>query len=348
MVKLSGRSSYLLFFRLLEEDSTFSEPEFCLENTTFLRGCQLIYYSKAVRWYTEFIAFIQMLYSFWYNSHCCQFNSDDFFFAAPLTSSLTTNNNSAVLPPAPLFFRPRRKLQIPLEALFMIDFPTRKHKFSFFLDRKNQRVTIDINSGLKIYSKHFNVATLNETSTVRSLALLFRQSNVTLYMDCKKLSEQDLEVNISRLYTEMDEPVLKLVNNHFTWLKALDNTTDRYPSFTYLRQFRERKYPLHFDNSVANALLRANCQKSSHRRENRKYLKEGQRNRNHQHNYLKFDSENLINDQAAASSMDKNKKRDIRDWHHEERYRSFSTPADSSPHRRGDIPVIHGDCDGES
>lgn len=95
----------------------------------------------------------------------------------------------------------------------MIDFPTAKHKLSFFLDRKNQRVTIDINSGQKVYSKHFQVESLNETSTIRSLALLFRQQNVTLFIDCKKLGTQDLEVDMSKLYLSMEEPVLKIVSD---------------------------------------------------------------------------------------------------------------------------------------
>lgn len=112
-----------------------------------------------------------------------------------------------------ILFRPRRKLQIPLEALFMIDFPTAKHKFSFFLDRKNKKVTIDINSGARVYSKHFNVESMQEDSTIRSLALVFQQKQVTLFLDCKKIGSQDLEVDISRLYSGMDDPVLKLVRS---------------------------------------------------------------------------------------------------------------------------------------
>lgn len=96
----------------------------------------------------------------------------------------------------------------------MIDFPTAKHKFSFFLDRKNQKVTIDINSGARVYSKHFNVDTLHEDSTVRSLALVFQHKSVTLFMDCKKIGSQDLEVDINKLYEGMDDPVLKLVSRY--------------------------------------------------------------------------------------------------------------------------------------
>ena len=93
----------------------------------------------------------------------------------------------------------------------MIDFPTAKHKFSFFLDRKNKKVTIDINSGARVYSKHFNVESLQEGTTIRSLALVFQKTNVALFMDCKKVGVQDLEVDINNLYSEMDDPVLKLV-----------------------------------------------------------------------------------------------------------------------------------------
>lgn len=94
----------------------------------------------------------------------------------------------------------------------MVDFPTAKHKLSFFLDRKDQRMTIDINSGQKVFSKHFQIDSLNETTTIRSLALLFRQENVTLFIDCKKLAVQGLDVSMSKLYAGMDEPVLKIVS----------------------------------------------------------------------------------------------------------------------------------------
>lgn len=93
----------------------------------------------------------------------------------------------------------------------MIDFPTAKHKFSFFLDRKNQKVTIDINSASKMYSKHFDSDALGE-DTIRSLALVFQGNTVALFLDCKKIGVQDLEVNMNQLYAEMDDPVLKLVS----------------------------------------------------------------------------------------------------------------------------------------
>lgn len=95
----------------------------------------------------------------------------------------------------------------------MIDFPNAKHKFSFFLDRKNKKFTIDINSGQKVHSKHFQLDTIGEDSTIRSLALEFKQKMVTLFLDCKKIGEQqDLEVDINQLYAGMDDPIVKLVS----------------------------------------------------------------------------------------------------------------------------------------
>lgn len=48
---------------------------------------------------------------------------------------------------------------------------------------------------------------------------------------------------------------------------------------------------------------------------------------------------------------EKNKKRDIRDWYQQQqsgsdRYRD-QTDTNNDIYRRGDIPVLHGDCDGE-
>ena len=94
----------------------------------------------------------------------------------------------------------------------MIDFPTAKHKLSFFIDRKDKRMTIDINSGQKVYSKHFPIDSLNETTTIRSMALLFRQENATLFIDCKKVAVQNLDISMTKLYVGMEEPVLKIVS----------------------------------------------------------------------------------------------------------------------------------------
>ncbi|XP_037824984.1 cartilage oligomeric matrix protein isoform X1 [Lucilia sericata] len=143
--------------------------------------------------------------------------------------------------------RPRRKLHISIEALFMIDFPTLKHKMSFFLDRKQQRVTLDISAAGDVESLHFDIPHTNETSTIRSLALHFHKNRISLLVDCKETSSHEVDMNLTKLYTQMDDPVVKL--------------------------FRERKYPLHFDGNVDSALQRANCQKGLNRRGNRRMLK---------------------------------------------------------------------------
>lgn len=109
--------------------------------------------------------------------------------------------------------RPRRKFQIAIEALFMIDFPLLKNKFSFFLDRKHKRATIDISTPAETFSKHINVSELNETTTVRSLIILFQQDVFTLYVDCKEVAKQEMEINFSKLYHQSDEPVVKLVSS---------------------------------------------------------------------------------------------------------------------------------------
>lgn len=131
----------------------------------------------------------------------------------------------------------------------MIDFPTIKHKFSFFLDRKQQKVTLDIASNTITHSKHFEIPGMNETSTIRSLALLFSGNSLTLYVDCKESSKLEIDVGLSKLYLQMEDPVIKL--------------------------FRERKYPLHFDSSVERAFGRANCGKNG-KRGNKKLLRNKQ------------------------------------------------------------------------
>lgn len=147
--------------------------------------------------------------------------------------------------------RPRRKFRISLEALFMIDFPAAKNKFSFFLDRKEKRVTIDINSNAKIFSKHLDVPMLNETTTIRSLAFSFSQNVISLSIDCKDVLKDEMEFNLSKLYLDMDEPTVKL--------------------------FRERKYPLFLDGSIESALDRASCQKLTKRKPNRNNLKDSEK-----------------------------------------------------------------------
>lgn len=133
----------------------------------------------------------------------------------------------------------------------MIDFPAAKNKFSFYLDRKGKRVTIDINSNAKIFSKHLDVAMLNETTTIRSLAFSFSKNVVTLNFDCKDALKDEVEFNLSKLYLDMEEPTVKL--------------------------FRERKYPLFLDTSIESALDRASCQKLSKRKPNRNIVKDNEK-----------------------------------------------------------------------
>lgn len=130
----------------------------------------------------------------------------------------------------------------------MIDFPAVKNKYTFYLDRKSKRVTIDINANSQIFSKHLSAPMLNETTTIRSLALSFSQNSITLYVDCKSAVKEEMEFNLSKLYLNMDEPEVKLM--------------------------RERKYPLFLDKKTDAALSRANCQKPWKPKGNKKTLKD--------------------------------------------------------------------------
>lgn len=132
----------------------------------------------------------------------------------------------------------------------MIDFPSLKHKFSFFLDRKQRKITLDIGTHSIIQSKHFEMPGFNETSTIRSLALYFHDNIVTLYTDCTESSRLDIDIGLSKLYLQMEEPIIKL--------------------------FRERKYPLHFDTSIQGAFGRANCQRGMHKNGNKRYTRNKQ------------------------------------------------------------------------
>ncbi|KAG5684576.1 hypothetical protein PVAND_013801 [Polypedilum vanderplanki] len=196
--------------------------------------------------------------------------------------------------------RPRKKAKISIEALFMIDFPAAKNKFTFYLDRKSKRVTIDINSNAQIFSKHLEAPTLNETTTIRSLAFSFSGNSIRLFLDCKEVYSDQMEFNLSKLYLNMDEPDVKLL--------------------------RERKYPLYLDRNTESALIRANCQKTSKdKKGNRKLVKDNE----------SFNG--YYNDQEM------NRKRGRRD-HNRNNNNRYSQNLNSLS-RRGDISVIHGDCD---
>lgn len=119
--------------------------------------------------------------------------------------------------------RPRRKLHISIEALFMIDFPMLKHKMSFFLDRKQQRVTLDISANGATESRNFEIPNINETSTIRSLALQFSKNRITLHVDCKPSTFHDIDMSLTKLYTQMDDPVIKLVSVESIRLRVTSN-----------------------------------------------------------------------------------------------------------------------------
>lgn len=134
----------------------------------------------------------------------------------------------------------------------MIDFPAARNKFSFYLDRKGKRITIDINSNDKTFSKQLSVPMLNETTTIRSLAFAFSENVLSLYIDCKDVFKDEMEFNLSKLYLDMEDPTVKL--------------------------FRERKYPLFLDGTIDSALDRASCQKfSSKRKSNKNIVKDSER-----------------------------------------------------------------------
>lgn len=132
----------------------------------------------------------------------------------------------------------------------MIDFPSAKNKFTFYLDRKAKRITIDINSNSQMFSKHLNTPTLNETTTIRSLAFTFSDNTISLFIDCKDVFKDEMEFNLSKLFLNMEEPNVKLL--------------------------RERKYPLYLDRNVESALIRANCQKASKQKSSRKMMKDNE------------------------------------------------------------------------
>ncbi|XP_053693296.1 cartilage oligomeric matrix protein [Sabethes cyaneus] len=204
--------------------------------------------------------------------------------------------------------RPRRKFRLSIEALFMIDFPTAKHKFSLYLDRTEKRVTVDISSNTKLQSKYLEIPGMNETTTIRSLAILFKHKSLILFVDCNEETRLDLDMDISKLYMEMNEPSVKL--------------------------FRERKYPLYLDSSVENALSRTSC----HNLLKRRHLKKT------------GSTEKLLKNKKSVYEQggipyERNKKRDVRNWHRgSERYREERVEL-RNPNTRGDIPILHGDCD---
>lgn len=177
-------------------------------------------------------------------------------------------------------------------------------------------------------SKHIEVEQFNETTTIRSLIIGFQSNLITLYVDCKEVAKQNMEINFSKLYFEMDEPIVKL--------------------------FRERKYPLHIDSSVEQAVSRSNCEKSRNRNKNRRYWKDNEKSeklmKRKETKLLKFDRDN--DNEMVRRKKDGNKKRDTRHWYDRDQQQAQQDRAHEDDRvnditRRGDIPIIHGDCDGK-
>lgn len=162
-------------------------------------------------------------------------------------------------------FRPRRKLSISTEALFVIDLPKIKHKISFFLNRLEHLVTMDISSSSLTVSKSFLLPYNNDSSTIRSLAIAFHGKQISLYIECNEVSVHSVEKGLSQLYLQSDTPSIKLVRKLFLkWKSVFINIKS---------QFRERKYPLYFDGSIDDALSRANCHKVNRKNGNKKLLR---------------------------------------------------------------------------
>jgi hypothetical protein len=104
--------------------------------------------------------------------------------------------------------------------LFVIDFPG-SNQFSFFLDRKFHRITLDVAGKFDVYSKHFGINNLNETTVINNLAISFKDHDLKINFDCKNFVEQEVGFKLSEIYGAMDEPSVKLL--------------------------RERKYPLYVE-----------------------------------------------------------------------------------------------------
>ncbi|XP_073822844.1 cartilage oligomeric matrix protein-like [Musca autumnalis] len=146
------------------------------------------------------------------------------------------------------YLRPRHDLHNPIEALFVINFPTLKYRMTFFLDRQQQRAILTISNDSLIKTLHFETShfetSINESTTIRSLALYFRGNHISLLIDCKETSAHEIEINFTRLYTQTYGPTVKL--------------------------FREPKYPLRIDGNFDEA----NCLRQLTPQNNRRTLKD--------------------------------------------------------------------------
>ncbi len=72
-----------------------------------------------------------------------------------------------------------------------------------------------------VYSKHFGINNLNETTVINNLAISFKDHDLKINFDCKNFVEQEVGFKLSEIYGAMDEPSVKLL--------------------------RERKYPLYVE-----------------------------------------------------------------------------------------------------
>ncbi len=107
--------------------------------------------------------------------------------------------------------------------MFVIDFPG-SEQFSFFLDRKSHLISLDVAGETDVYSKHFEVSALNDTTAINNLAISFMSKTIKISVDCEDIVLQEMDFNLSETYKGLDEPIVKL--------------------------FRERKYPLHVLSEV--------------------------------------------------------------------------------------------------
>lgn len=94
----------------------------------------------------------------------------------------------------------------------MMDLPTVGYKISFFLDRKQHFLSVDIKHDGVTSTINLESNDINEESTIRSLAILFQKNHLTLFVDCKEATKLQMDIGLTKLYFQMEEPVIKLVS----------------------------------------------------------------------------------------------------------------------------------------
>jgi syndecan 4 len=80
---------------------------------------------------------------------------------------------------------------------------------------------LDVAGKSDVFSKNFEIKDLNETTTIKNLAISFKDKVITISIDCQSVAEQKVDFKLSEIYESMEEPSVKL--------------------------FRERKYPLYVE-----------------------------------------------------------------------------------------------------